>query len=140
MAVCSGWGGEEPGEYRQDISGGSDRRSADGQWFPAHLMSAQTFVEETRWIVAQHPKDCGTASGCDEASKQRDQQASPNPLILPIRGDIEREHLAGEKAVAPIWSAAAKTENGTDRICIHAHVTGFAQHHASPASLAALFR
>src|SRR5260370_28288804 len=111
MAVCSGWGGEEPGEYRQDISGGSDRRSADGQWFPAHLMSAQTFVEETRWIVAQHPKDCGTASGCDEASKHRDQQASHHPLILPILHDIERAHLAVDKPPTPPWYVATITDN-----------------------------
>ena len=111
-----------------------------GAIFRAFSPPYPTFIKETGWIVAQYPKDCGTAPGCHKASKQRDQQASPNPLILPIRGDIEREHLAGEKAVAPIWPAAAKTENGADRIHSHAHVAGFAQDDAAPASLAAPFR
>src|SRR5258708_23630142 len=103
-------------------------------------MPAQPFIKETGWIVAQQPKDWGTAPRCDEASKQRDQQASSEPLILPIRRDIEREHLAGEETVASIWTAAAKTENGTDRIRSHTHDPGFAHHHASPPSLAPLLR
>ena len=88
----------KPRQIAPAIGGRLDRRAADRERLSAHLAGAEPLVKETRRVVAQHPKDRRTAPRRDEAAEQRDQQPAPDPLVLPVRGDVEREHLAGERS------------------------------------------
>ena len=111
FAIFAGDFGEKTREIWPAIGDRLDRRAADCDWLSAHLVGAEPLIEEPRRIFAQHPKDRRPPPCSDEPAEQRDQQPAPNPLVLPIRGDVKREHFAGERAFAAVRAAAAETED-----------------------------
>src|SRR5207245_9210039 len=74
------------------------------------LAGAEPLVKEARRVVAQDPDDHRGTADRDESAKQGEQETPPDPLVLPIRIDVEREYLTGEAAVAVAWPAAADAQ------------------------------
>src|SRR6202023_2818255 len=88
-----------------------------------HLRASEPLIEEPRRIFAQHPKDRRPAPCSDEPAKQGDQQPSPDPPVLPIRGDTKGGHFAGEGGApagglctADAWTAYAYSEK-SGKVC-----------------------
>src|SRR5580700_6280889 len=100
--------------------------AAERQHAVADLVPADPLVEKSRGVVAQYPDDRRIAADRREAREQRQQQAAANPLVLPVRRDVEREHFAGEPRLAAARAATAETDHlavGGNR---DAHVARFA--------------
>src|SRR6516164_5056988 len=136
FAVLAGYGGEKARQIAPAIGDSFDRRTANGERLAADLLPAEALIKKARRVVAQHPDDRRTAADRDQTPEHCDHQAPSDTLVLPIRGDVEREHLAGEEATAAVRTAAAEAENGAHRIDSNAHVAGLAQDHAPPTELA----
>src|SRR6516225_2023130 len=136
FAVLAGYGGEKARQIAPAIGDSFDRRAANRERLAADLLPAEALIKEPGRVVAQHPDDCRTAADRDQTPEQCDHQAPSDTLVLPIRSDVEREHLAREEAIAAVRTAAAEAENGTPRIDRDAHVAGLAQDHAPPTELA----
>ena len=128
LSVFAGDLGEKAGKITPTVGDGLDRRAADCDRLSAHLVGAEPLIKEPRRIFAQHPKDRRPPPCGDEPAEQRDQQPSPDPLVLPIRGDVKGEHFTGEGAVpamgpqlpkprmAPFDPTATRTSRGSRRI------------------------
>src|SRR6516225_4483430 len=136
FAILAGYGGEKARQIAPAIGDSFDRRAANRERLAADLLPAEALIKEARRVVAQHPDDRRAAADRDQTSEQCDQQAPSDTLVLPIRGDVEREHLAGEEAITAVRTAAAEAENGAPRIDSDPHVAGLAQDHAPPTELA----
>jgi hypothetical protein len=104
------------------------------------LTSSQPLVKEAGRVIAQHPNDCGASASRDQAPEKRDQQSSSDALILPIRGNIKGEHLAGKKTITPVWPAAAETADDAASIYRDTDITRLPQDYRTPTGLAAPLR
>ena len=104
------------------------------------LTSCQPLVKKAGRVIAQHPNDCGASARRDEAPEKRDQQSSSDALILPIRGDVKGEHLAGKRTVTPVWPAAAETADDAASIYRDTDIARLPQDYRTPTCLAAPLR
>jgi hypothetical protein len=86
------------------------------------------------------PDDRRAAALVDQPREQRQQQAAADALVLPIRRDIEGEHLAGEFGLAAAPAAAAEAEDAALLADCDPHIARLAFDDRCPADLAPLRR
>src|SRR4051794_19194973 len=98
VGVC--FRGEKARQGAPGITGGLDLFAADREQLALHLAAVEALVEEAAGIVAQYPDDRRAAALVDQPLEQRQQQTAADPLVLPVRRDIEGEDLAGEFRLA----------------------------------------
>jgi hypothetical protein len=74
----------------------------------------------------------------DQPGEQRQQKPAADALVLPVRRDVEGEHLAGKFRLAAAPPAAAEAEDATLLTDRDPHIARLAFDHRRPADLAAL--
>src|SRR5207248_880307 len=128
-------------EIARQVAPGVARRgsllAADREDLGTDRAPAEPLVEKAPGVVAQHPDDHRVATLGDQPLEQREEEAAPDSLVLPVGRDVEGEDLAGELGAAPAPAAAAKTENVAIARDRDAHIARLALDHRRPAEFAA---
>src|SRR2546422_429365 len=102
LAVGLGRGFQETRQIAPGVAGGLDPLAADGEEFVLALAAAEAPVKEAPGVVAQPPNDRRAAALRAQPLEQSEQQSPADPLVLPIRRDIERLVAQGCRS-AIIW-------------------------------------